>query len=108
MAGATVTLASVVKTVNCLDKIGQRAIQETKNKTTIKIITINSIIGPTKPLFYQASVLKYKFDSRGEHTKKVNSLAKTTVNCLEKITEKIGQHAITKEKTLECIQIYSL
>ena len=50
-------------------------------------------------------MLKYKFDSRGERTKKVNSLAKTTVNCLEKITEKIGQHAITKEKTLECIQI---
>ena len=62
------------------------------------MITINSIRGHTKPLFYRTSELKY---SRGEGTKQVNSLAKTTVNCLEKITEKIGQHVITKEKTLE-------
>ena len=53
--------------------------------------------GRTKPLFYRASVLKYKFDSHGERSK-------TTVNCLDKI----GQRAITKEKTLEYIQIYSL
>ena len=39
-------------------------------------------------LFYRASALKYKFDSHGER-------AKTTVNCLDKI----GQRAITKEKT---------
>ena len=29
---------------------------------------INSIRGRTKPLFYRASVLKYKFDSHGERT----------------------------------------
>ena len=46
-----------------------------------------------KASFYRAGVLKYKFDSHGER-------AKTTVNCLDKI----GQ----REKTRECIQIYSL
>ena len=33
------------------------------------IIAINSIKGRTKPLFYRASVVKYKFDSLGERTK---------------------------------------
>ena len=61
----------------------------------LNIITINSIRGRTKPPFYRASVLKYKFDSHGERTK-------TTVNFLDDIS----QRAITKEKTLEYIQIF--
>ena len=40
-----------------------------RRQNHLHIITINSIRGRTKPLFYRTSVLTYKFDSHGERTK---------------------------------------
>ena len=72
---------------SCLDKIGQRAIYETKAKP------LEHNHYKLNQRAYKASFFLSCFDSHGERDQ-TTILTKTTGNCLDKI----GQRAITKEK----------
>ena len=69
-------------TVNCRDKVGQRAIKK-GNKKHLDIFTINSIRGGIKPHFNRASLLKVtNFDRPTSHEyRHVVSLLVCTVVC---------------------------